>query len=109
MEAIVGAALLSGGEKLAFSVAKILGFDVPKTCDWFDVVSYTPCKVVTPQEAREKETLEGIMKIIGVSLDKPKLLVQAMVSNRIFSDSCAVEMSKAHVAPSILDEPFEVL
>ncbi|KAG8715451.1 hypothetical protein FRC11_004111 [Ceratobasidium sp. 423] len=79
VEAMIGAALLSGGEKLGFSVAKVLGFDVPKTCDWLDVVSYAPSKLtVTKEPGFNKETLGGVMKIIGVSLDNPELLLQAM-------------------------------
>ncbi|KDN36026.1 hypothetical protein RSAG8_11112, partial [Rhizoctonia solani AG-8 WAC10335] len=81
VEAMIGAALLSGGEKLAFSVAKVLGLDVPKTCDWIEVVSYAPNKP-RPTNLREpdnnRETLEGVMKIIGISLDNPELLLQAM-------------------------------
>ncbi|CAE6449693.1 unnamed protein product [Rhizoctonia solani] len=79
VEAMIGAALLSGGEKLAFSVAKVLGLDVPKTCDWLDVVSYAPSKLtVTKEPSYNKETLEGVMKIIGVSPESPELLLQAM-------------------------------
>ncbi|CUA73992.1 endoribonuclease Dicer [Rhizoctonia solani] len=81
VEALIGAALLSGGEKLAFSVAKVLGFDVPKTCDWIEVISYAPCKPRTVSMRvpdNNRETLEGVMKIIGVSLDNPELLLQAM-------------------------------
>ncbi|CAE6447858.1 unnamed protein product, partial [Rhizoctonia solani] len=81
VEAMIGAALLSGGEKLAFSVAKVLGMDMPKTCDWVEVVSYAPNKprVTTPKEpSNNKEILEGVMKIIGISLESPELLLQAM-------------------------------
>jgi hypothetical protein len=72
--------LLSGGERLAFSAGKTIGFDVPKTCDWLDVVSYAPTKTVRLQEPHEKEILKGIMKIIGTALEDPELLLQAMVS-----------------------------
>jgi hypothetical protein len=86
VEAIIGAALLSGGEKLAFSVAKILGFDVPRTCDWLDVVSYAPRREIKLQESHNREILEGVMKIIGVPLENPELLIQSMVSNHIIKD-----------------------
>ncbi|CAE6432434.1 unnamed protein product [Rhizoctonia solani] len=80
VEAMIGAALLSEGEKLAFSVAKVLGLDVPKTCDWIDVVSYAPSRplVNLMERDNDREVLEGVMKIIGVSLDNPELLLQAM-------------------------------
>ncbi|KAF8761100.1 PAZ domain [Rhizoctonia solani] len=79
VEAMIGAALLSGGEELAFSVAKTLGFDTLKTCDWLDVISYAPNKSMTMKESDHKgETLDGLIKIIGVSLDNPELLLQAM-------------------------------
>ncbi|KAG8743606.1 hypothetical protein FRC10_011669 [Ceratobasidium sp. 414] len=89
VEAIIGAALLSGGEKLAFSVAKALGFDVRKTCDWLDVVSYAPSKVSRPCEAHDKEIVKGMMKIIGTTLEDPHLLLQAMhhPSLSIYSES----------------------
>lgn len=79
MEAIIGAALVSGGERLAFSVAKTLGFDVPKTCDWLDVVSHAPSKTTRQQEESDKAMLKGMMKIIGGTLEDPSLLLQAMV------------------------------
>ncbi|KAJ1311188.1 hypothetical protein OPQ81_009689 [Rhizoctonia solani] len=81
VEAMIGAALLSGGEKLAFSVAKILGLAVPKTCDWLDVVSYAPRPselVLSKGPDYNREILEGVMKIIGVPVDSPELLLQAM-------------------------------
>ncbi|QRW19106.1 endoribonuclease Dicer [Rhizoctonia solani] len=79
VEAMIGAALLSEGEELAFSVAKTLGFDTLKTCDWLDVISYAPNKSMTMKESDHKgETLDGLIKIIGVSLDNPELLLQAM-------------------------------
>ncbi|CAE7125714.1 unnamed protein product [Rhizoctonia solani] len=81
VEAMIGAALLSGGEKLAFSVAKVLGLDVPKTCDWVDVVSYAlnkPRSANMNQPDNNRETLDGVMKIIGISLDNPELLLRAM-------------------------------
>ncbi|KAG8687902.1 hypothetical protein FRC08_011712 [Ceratobasidium sp. 394] len=89
VEAIIGAALLSGGEKLAFSVAKTLGFDVRKTCDWFDVVSYAPSKTSRSCEAHDKEILKGVMKIIGTTLEEPYLLLQAIhhPSLSIYSES----------------------
>ncbi|KAG8781886.1 hypothetical protein FRC12_021420 [Ceratobasidium sp. 428] len=89
VEAIIGAALLSGGEKLAFSVAKTLGFDARKTCDWLDVVAYAPSKTQRPREAQDKEMLKGMMKIIGTTLEDPDLLLQAMhhPSLSIYSES----------------------
>ncbi|KAF8609137.1 hypothetical protein BDV93DRAFT_517997 [Ceratobasidium sp. AG-I] len=78
VEAIIGAALVSGGERLAFSAAKTLGFDVPKTCDWRDVVSHAPSKTTKQQEPDDKAILKGIMKIIGGTLEDPSLLLQAM-------------------------------
>ncbi|CAE6441045.1 unnamed protein product [Rhizoctonia solani] len=79
VEAMIGAALLSGGEQLAFSVAKVLGLDAPKTCDWLDVVSYAPSKSMIMREpSYNRETLDGVMKITGISLDNPELLLQAM-------------------------------
>ncbi|KAG9095108.1 hypothetical protein FRC06_010118 [Ceratobasidium sp. 370] len=89
VEAIIGAALLSGGEKLAFSVAKTLGFDVRKTCDWLDVVSYAPSKIPKPHEAHDKEILKGMIKIIGTTLEDPSLLLQAMrhPSLSVYSES----------------------
>ena len=79
MEAIIGAALVSGGERLAFSAAKTLGFDVPKACDWLDVVSHAPSKTTGQQELDDKVALKGIMKIIGGTLENPSLLLQAVV------------------------------
>ncbi|KAG9123792.1 hypothetical protein FRC07_013941 [Ceratobasidium sp. 392] len=89
VEAIIGAALLSGGEMLAFSVAKALALDVRKTCDWLDVVSYAPGKTQRPREAQDKEVLKGMMKIIGTTLEDPDLLLQAIhhPSLSIYSES----------------------
>ncbi|QRV75969.1 endoribonuclease Dicer [Ceratobasidium sp. AG-Ba] len=78
VEAIIGAGLLSGGEKLAFSVAKALGLDVWKTCDWLDVVSRASGKMDRPREPQDKELLKGMMKVIGTTLEDPDLLLQAM-------------------------------
>lgn len=90
---MIGAALLSEGEQLAFSVAKVLGLDAPKTCDWLDVVSYAPSKSMIVKDAGcNREILEGVMKIIGIPLDNPELLLQAMV--RIFPDHVKVEVDR---------------
>ncbi|KAH7344745.1 hypothetical protein B0J17DRAFT_636693 [Rhizoctonia solani] len=81
VEAMIGAALLSEGEKLAFSVGKVLGLGVPETCDWIDVVSYAPSKPLVADSKEgdnNREILEGVMKIIGISLENPELLLQAM-------------------------------
>lgn len=59
-----------------------MGFDVPRACDWLDVVSHTHSKSIVSQEPRNDEILQGIMSIVGVSLESPEILLQAMVSRR---------------------------
>ncbi|ELU41905.1 dicer-like protein 1 [Rhizoctonia solani AG-1 IA] len=112
VEAMIGAALLSGGEELAFSVAKTLGFDTLKTCDWLDVISYAPNKSMTMKESDHKgETLDGLIKIIGVSLDNPELLLQAMV--RIFLSIIKLEVQlrtvQQHASMARSSESYERL
>lgn len=78
-EAIIGAALLSGGHDLAFRAAKTLNIGITKLNEWSDLtgVATPPATTAEPPP----EIVQSVENITGHRFKQPNLLKEALVSD----------------------------
>ena len=76
VEAIIGAALLSGGQELAFRVTKTLRIDLPLIKEWSDLPRLEP----TDRSRRLPQNVEkAVATIVGYEFKQAALLAEALV------------------------------
>lgn len=79
VEAIMGAALLSGGTDVALKAAKALNLPLPGIEEWSDFGQrvekvFEPVLVQIPSS-----TIKAVEAVIGCQFERPQFLVQALV------------------------------
>ncbi|KAI0939123.1 hypothetical protein AcV5_000626 [Taiwanofungus camphoratus] len=83
VEAIIGAAYLSGGLHVAFDVTKILGVDIPKVAHWSDFARKAMIPAPSIKTSWPAKFLAAVEAILGYHLAEPQLLVQAVTHRSI--------------------------
>ncbi|OCH93588.1 ribonuclease III [Obba rivulosa] len=82
VEAIIGAAYLSGGQEVALRAAKVLNVGVTEIEQWSDFGRRASFVHVPPSTARSVESfadmLRAVERIVGCKFEKPHLLLQAL-------------------------------
>ncbi|OBZ71925.1 Endoribonuclease Dicer 1 [Grifola frondosa] len=104
VEAIIGAAYLSGGCEVALEVSKILGVGIPDVALWSDfgrkLGTISPVALV----ACSVRTLAAVETIVGRSFTKVDLLVQALSHTSILKGNPAAGYDRLEfVGDAILD------
>jgi endoribonuclease Dicer len=79
VEAIIGAAYITGGSETALNASKALRITVPSVDQWSDFArkALAPPPDVTTR--LRPGTVEGIENIVGHKLNRPHILAQALV------------------------------
>ena len=83
VEAILAAALLSGGHEVALQAARRLQVNVPNVAQWADYARLAAEHGTAGQSAGPlpaRETLEAVERIFGSQFRRPELVGQALVS-----------------------------
>jgi endoribonuclease Dicer len=90
-EAIIGAAVKSGGIEAALKIAKDLGCYLPRVDRWSDFGR--KALAPSPESTAElsEESVAAIEKILGWKIKRPHILAQALVRQFMDSDCRSVQ------------------
>ncbi|KAI0347065.1 ribonuclease III [Trametopsis cervina] len=82
VEAILGAALISGGYDLAFNVAKVLHIDIPKVHQWLDIPRLGLPEVTAVRGALS-DKVQVVELITGHQFEQPTVLLEALTHSSV--------------------------
>ncbi|KAI0091960.1 hypothetical protein BDY19DRAFT_1027492 [Irpex rosettiformis] len=82
VEAILGAALLSGGHNLAFRAAKLLYVDLPQISTWADLLRI-PATTIRSFKALPQSVVEAVETITGYQFPEPHILCEALTHSTV--------------------------
>ena len=85
VEAITGAAYISGGRECALRVLKIMTVPIPGISQWSDFGSRVVIPYANTVAQLRAESIEAVEKIVGHKFREPHLLAQAMVCLTFFA------------------------
>ena len=101
VEAILAAALLSGGHEVALQAARRLQVNVPNVAQWADYARLAAEHGTCGQHAGPlpaRDTLEAVERIFGSQFRRPELVGQALVSapSKYSSAYCDLTSTRTH-------------